>query len=51
MALAVAFTTQCPYCIEIHSGKARKAGATDPEVAEAVTVAGLRCPVAERQKE
>ena len=24
MALAVAFTTQCPYCIEIHSGKARK---------------------------
>jgi AhpD family alkylhydroperoxidase len=39
MALAVAFTTQCPYCIEIHSGKARRAGATDPEVAEAVTLA------------
>ena len=39
MALAVAFTTQCPYCIEIHSGKARKAGATDPEIAEAVTIA------------
>ena len=39
MALAVAFTTQCPYCIEIHTGKARKAGATDPEIAEAVTVA------------
>ena len=39
MALAVAFTTQCPYCIEIHSDKARKAGATDPEVAEAVTIA------------
>lgn len=39
MALAVAFTTQCPYCIEIHSSKARKAGATDAEVAEAVTVA------------
>ena len=38
-ALAVAFTTQCPYCIEIHSSKARKAGATDAEVAEAVTVA------------
>ena len=39
MALAVAFTTQCPYCIEIHSGKARKAGATDAEIAEVVTVA------------
>jgi AhpD family alkylhydroperoxidase len=39
MALAVAFTTQCPYCIEIHSGKAREAGATDPEIAEVVTIA------------
>jgi AhpD family alkylhydroperoxidase len=35
MALAVAFTTQCPYCIEIHSGKARRAGATDPEIGPA----------------
>jgi AhpD family alkylhydroperoxidase len=39
MALAVAFTTQCPYCIDIHAKKAREAGATDPEIAEAVTVA------------
>ena len=39
MALAVAFTTQCPYCIEIHQGKARQAGSTDPEIAEAVLVA------------
>jgi AhpD family alkylhydroperoxidase len=39
MALAVAFTTQCPYCIDIHSGRAREAGATDPEIAEAVAVA------------
>lgn len=39
MALAVAFTTQCPYCIDIHTGNARKAGATDPEIAEAVTIA------------
>ena len=39
MALAVAFTTQCPYCIEIHSGRAREAGATDNEIAEAVVVA------------
>jgi len=39
MALAVAFTTQCPYCIEIHSRGARAAGATEPEIAETVCVA------------
>jgi len=39
MALAVAFTTQCPYCIEIHSGRARQAGATEAEIAEVVTIA------------
>ena len=40
MALAVALTTQCPYCIEIHAKKAREAGASDPEIAEVVAVAG-----------
>ena len=39
MALAVAFTTQCPYCIELHTNKAREYGATDPEIAESVLVA------------
>ena len=39
MACAVAFTTQCPYCIDIHSGKAREAGASDQELAEVVTIA------------
>lgn len=39
MAVAVAFTTQCPYCIEIHSNKAREAGASEPELAEAVVIA------------
>jgi AhpD family alkylhydroperoxidase len=39
MALAVTFSTQCPYCIEIHSNKARQAGATEQEIAEAVLVA------------
>ena len=39
MALAVAFTTQCPYCIAIHSKQARGAGASDQEIAEAVIVA------------
>src|SRR4249920_1572173 len=32
IAVAVALTTQCPYCIDIHSGNARKAGATDAEM-------------------
>jgi AhpD family alkylhydroperoxidase len=39
MALAVTFTTQCPYCIEVHSNQARGAGASDQEIAEAVVVA------------
>jgi AhpD family alkylhydroperoxidase len=39
IAIAVALTTQCPYCIEIHSGNARKAGATDAELVEAAMVA------------
>ena len=39
MALTVAFTTQCPYCIEIHSNKAHQAGASEAEISEAVLVA------------
>ena len=39
MAVAVALTTQCPYCIEIHSKNAKKAGATEQELAEATLVA------------
>ena len=39
MALAVAFTTQCPYCIELHSNKVREKGASDLEIAEAVLIA------------
>jgi AhpD family alkylhydroperoxidase len=39
MAIAVAFTTQCPYCIELHTGRARQNGATEQEIAEAVVVA------------
>jgi len=39
IAVAVALTTQCPYCIEIHSSNARKAGATDTELTEAGMVA------------
>jgi len=39
MAVAVALTTQCPYCIEIHSTNAREAGATERELAETTLVA------------
>ena len=31
IAVAVALTTQCPYCIEIHTANARKAGANDTD--------------------
>jgi AhpD family alkylhydroperoxidase len=47
IAIAVALTTQCPYCIAIHSDNARKAGATDTEIAEAaMVVASLRAGAA-----
>ena len=39
IAVAVALTTQCPYCIEIHSRKAKRAGATEQELAETTLVA------------
>ena len=38
IAVAVALTTQCPYCIDIHSGNARKAGTTDAEMVEAAMI-------------
>jgi AhpD family alkylhydroperoxidase len=39
MAIAVALTTQCPYCIDIHSNKAREMGASDQEISEVVMIA------------
>jgi AhpD family alkylhydroperoxidase len=39
IAIAVALTTQCPYCIDIHTRKARLAGATETELAETTLVA------------
>lgn len=47
IAVAVAHTTQCPYCIEIHVANARKAGATEEEIAETIFVsAALRAGAA-----
>ena len=39
MAVAVALTTQCPYCIQVHVRAARSAGATDEMLAETATIA------------
>ena len=39
MAIAVALTTQCAYCIEVHRQQAIKAGATEKELSEVVFVA------------
>jgi AhpD family alkylhydroperoxidase len=39
MAVAVALTTQCPYCLELHTKAARDAGATDAQLAETALVA------------
>lgn len=39
IAVAVAHTTQCPYCIESHTKAAHKAGATKKEISEAIFIA------------
>src|SRR5271156_2985575 len=39
IAVAVGLTTQCPYCIELHTKAAREAGANDAQLSEAALVA------------
>ncbi len=39
IAVAVAIGVKCSYCIDVHTAKAREAGATDKELAEASLVA------------
>ena len=39
IAVAVAHTTQCPYCIAGHSQLARRKGASDEEIMESIWVA------------
>jgi AhpD family alkylhydroperoxidase len=47
IAVAVALTTQCPYCLELHRGAAEAAGATQEELAEtALVAAALRAGAA-----
>jgi AhpD family alkylhydroperoxidase len=47
IALGVALTTQCPYCLELHKTAAQAAGATQEEIAEtALVAAALRAGAA-----
>jgi AhpD family alkylhydroperoxidase len=39
IALGIAHITQCPWCIDAHSKKALKAGASEAELAEVIFVA------------
>ena len=38
-AVAVALTTQCPYCISMHVAAAKRLGASEEHIAEAIFVA------------
>src|SRR5256885_7835825 len=47
IAIGVALTTQCPYCIESHVRAARSAGASETELSETVAItAALRAGAA-----
>jgi AhpD family alkylhydroperoxidase len=47
MVIAVALTTQCPYCIKIHAKRAKTARASEAELAETTLVtAALRAGAA-----
>jgi len=39
IAIGVALTTQCPYCIDIHRQEALKAGANEQQLTEVIQVA------------
>ena len=47
ISIAVALTTQCPYCLDVHTKKAKELGATREEFAEvAFITAALRAGAA-----
>lgn len=39
ISFAVALTTQCSYCLDVHTKAAKKAGATAEELAELISIA------------
>ena len=47
ITMAVAHTTQCPFCIDFHTKEAKKLGATEQEIVEAMWIsAALRAGAA-----
>ena len=40
IAIAVALTTQCAYCLDVHTAAAREQGVSPAELAETVMIAG-----------
>jgi len=47
ITMAVAHTTQCPFCIDFHTKEAKKLGATEQDIVEAMWVsAALRAGAA-----
>ena len=47
IAIAVAHTTQCPFCIDFHTKEAKNLGATEQEIIEAMWIsAALRAGAA-----
>lgn len=43
IALAVALTTQCPYCLESHTAALQRLGATKEELAEVTYITSALC--------
>jgi len=43
MALSLSIAIRCEPCLKVHIQRAIKAGATNPEIAEALAVATLMC--------
>lgn len=39
ISIGVALTTQCPYCIEVHTSKAKEIGVTQEELSETIMIA------------
>lgn len=39
ISIAVALTTQCPYCIEVHTLRAKAIGVNDSELSETIMIA------------
>jgi AhpD family alkylhydroperoxidase len=39
IGLGIALTTQCPYCLDVHTRAAKRAGATREEIAEVTFLA------------